>query len=227
MSEAIVLESVSKTFGRGHTAVAAVRGVTLRVEAGTMVALAGPSGSGKTTLLNLMGGLDAPDAGRVQVDGHELSGQSEKSLSAFRRAHVGFVFQQFNLLADLTARENIELPLVLNRVAARERRRRVDALIERLGLTGRAGAVPADLSGGEQQRAAVARAVAHRPRLLLADEPTANLDSANARAVIELLGQIRVEEGITVVLTTHDARIGALADTRVRLEDGRIIKDHS
>ena len=222
MTAAAKLDSVRKRFGAGETAVEALRGVTLAIARGAMAAVVGPSGSGKTTLLNIIGGLEAPDGGSVCVDGTDLTEAGEKALSRFRRANVGFVFQRFNLQPDLTICENVELPLVLNRVPSSLRKTRVEEVLEKLGLADRRGAFPVELSAGQEQRAAVARAVVHHPKLVLADEPTANLDGANAAAVMELLRRLVDEEGATVVLATHDREMSAFADVRVILRDGAI-----
>ena len=223
MSQGVQLESISKTFGVGHRAVRAAREVSFSIAKGSLAALSGPSGSGKTTLLNIMGGIEAPDAGRVIVGGRDITSESEKALSRFRRAHVGFVFQQFNLLPELTARENIELPLALNGMGGAERTRRVEDLLERLGLGNRIDALPNELSGGEMQRVAVARAAAHSPTVILADEPTANLDSRNAREVILLLRSLKELEGVTIVISTHDEQVSRLADHRIVLHDGAVV----
>jgi putative ABC transport system ATP-binding protein len=219
---AVRLESVSRTFRRGGSLVRAVREVTLAIPQGALIAMVGPSGSGKTTLLNLIGGLERPDAGRISRGDGGWGGGSERELSRYRRAHVGFVFQHSNLISDLTARENIELPLLLTGVRRSQRRGRVDALLGRLELKPRAAAFPSELSGGERQRVALARAVAHRPGLLLADEPTASLDSVTAQEVVNMLRRLKDEESTTVVMATHDPQISCLADMCVRLLDGQL-----
>jgi putative ABC transport system ATP-binding protein len=222
MNKGIVLEQVSKRFGTGHTAVQAVRDVSLEIPGDSMVVVAGPSGSGKSTLLGLIGGLEKPDGGRMHVAGMDLGAMSERQLSRYRRRQVGFIFQESNLLSDLTARENIELPLRLNHVAAHDRSRRVGELIERLDLQTRADGFPGQLSAGERQRVAVARAVVHRPVVLLADEPTANLDSARAKEVVSLIAQLHAEEEIPVVLATHDPRVIESIESRFFLRDGTV-----
>ncbi len=222
MNGSVKLSGVSKRFGEGHTAVQALCDVSFEIPGGAMAVVAGPSGSGKTTLLNVTGVLEQPDVGRVEIGGEDLAAEPERVVSRFRRAHLGFVFQQFNLLRDLTAGENIELPLVLNGVPPQSREPRVKELLERLGLPRRANAFPIELSAGEQQRVAIARAVAHRPSLILADEPTANLDSANARAVVELLVELHREEQITVLLATHDPLVIEIVKARIFLRDGRV-----
>ena len=222
MNLAVRLESVSKSFSRGSRPVQAISRVTLDVPRGRMTVLTGPSGSGKTTLLNLIGGLERPDSGRLIRPGTEFRGGSEASLSRYRRFGVGYVFQQSNLISDLTAEENIELPLRLNKVGRPARKKRIAVLMTRLGIAGLNSAFPEELSGGERQRVALARAVAHRPELLLADEPTANLDSVNAREVIELIRAINLEENSTVIVATHDRQICSIADYQVELLDGSV-----
>lgn len=223
MNDGVRLESISKTFGEGHRAVRAAREVSFSIAKGSLAVLSGPSGSGKTTLLNIIGGLEGPDAGRVIVGGRDITSLPEKALSRFRRAHVGFVFQQFNLLPELTVRENIELPMALNGIGGADRSKRVEDLLERLDLGNRIDAMPNELSGGEMQRVAVARAAAHRPEVILADEPTANLDSQNAREVILLLRSLRELEGVTIVISTHDEQVSSLADHRIVLHDGAVV----
>ena len=197
-------------------------GVSLAVAAGERVALSGPSGSGKTTLLNLLGAVDRPDSGRLHFAGTDLGSLDADGLAALRRSAFGTVFQFFHLLPTLTAAENVELPLQLNGVASGDRARRVASLLERVGVAHRAHALPGEMSGGEMQRVAIARAVAHRPRLLLADEPTGNLDSVNGARILDLLRDITVETGTALVLVTHSAEAAAICHREVRLLDGRI-----
>jgi len=193
--------------------------VDLRIEAQEFVAILGPSGSGKSTLLALMAGLDRPTEGEVLLDGHAIQHLSEDALARLRRRHVGFVFQSFQLLTNLTARENVLLPLEL--LGRRDAGERADALLAAVGLAERGHHYPTQLSGGEQQRVALARAFAPDPPLLLADEPTGNLDSANGRHIMDLLRDIHKTRGTTLVLVTHDAELAALADDRLVLRDGR------
>lgn len=197
-------------------------GVSLAVAAGERVALTGPSGSGKTTLLNLLGAVDRPDSGRLRFEGRDLGTLGSDGLAALRRSAFGTVFQFFHLLPTLTAAENVELPLQLNGVPAAERALRVAALLERVGVAHRAGALPGEMSGGEMQRVAIARAVAHRPRLLLADEPTGNLDSLNGARILDLLRDITDETRTALVLVTHSAEAAAICHREIRLLDGRI-----
>jgi putative ABC transport system ATP-binding protein len=199
----------------------AVRGVDLVVEAGEWLAVMGPSGGGKSTLLQLLGGLDVPDDGQVVVAGHDLGRLSEARRAVVRRRHIGYVFQFSNLIGDLTAIENVELPMLLVGTRPRVARRRATALLEALGVDDVAGAAPTGLSGGEQQRVALARALANGPTVLLADEPTGSLDSAATAEVLDLLAAQR-ETGQTIVMVTHDPRVAAAADRIVTMRDGRL-----
>ena len=194
--------------------------VDLEIEAGESVAILGPSGSGKSTLLALMAGLDRPTEGEVRVDGEAIQALSEDALALLRRRKIGFVFQSFQLLGNLTAKENVMLPLEL--LDARDTETRADALLAAVGLAERGHHYPTQLSGGEQQRVAIARAFATRPPILLADEPTGNLDSANGDRVLALLDELRRESGTTLVLVTHDPSVAARADRLVHLRDGRV-----
>ncbi|TAG28990.1 MAG: ABC transporter ATP-binding protein [Verrucomicrobia bacterium] len=198
--------------------------VSFRIEAGERVALTGPSGSGKTTLLNCLGGVDRPDSGEIRLLGARIDDLDADALNLLRRGRVGTIFQFFHLLPTLSAAENIELPLQLIRVPAAERRARVSALLGRVGLEARAHALPAQLSGGEQQRVAIARALIHRPALLLADEPTGNLDSINGAKVMALLRELTDETQTALVLVTHSEEAAAICHRRVRLRDGRVVE---
>ncbi|WP_030422539.1 ABC transporter ATP-binding protein [Streptomyces sp. NRRL F-5065] len=213
---------VHKSYGRGDAAVHALRGVSFEVPHGELVALKGRSGSGKTTLLNIVGGLDAPDAGRVEVDGADLARLDEDGLLALRRDRVGFVFQSFGLLPVLTAAENVGVPMRLRRTPPREREERVALLLSLVGLADHAAQPPGELSGGQQQRVAVARALANEPALLIADEPTGQLDAETGRAVMELLRAVVRSEGLTALVATHDATLLGLADRVLELRDGTI-----
>ena len=199
--------------------------VSLAIAPGEFTAILGPSGSGKSTLLALMAGLDRPSSGEVRLDGEAVHGLSEDALALLRRRKIGFVFQSYQLLTNLTARENVLLPLELQ--DAPDAEARADQLLAAVGLADRGHHYPAQLSGGEQQRVALARAFAPRPPLLLADEPTGNLDSATGERILELLTGLRRDEGTTLVLVTHDPAVAALADRRVHLRDGRIERDES
>ena len=216
------LRQVSKTYARGAVQVAALRAVDLVVDAGEFVAVVGPSGSGKTTLLQLLGGLDRPSSGEILLDGRDLSRLPDRELTRLRLETIGFVFQQFNLIPTLTASQNIEAALAPRRLAGRDRHRRAHDLLEAVGLESRAGHLPSQLSGGEQQRVAVARALANEPRVILADEPTGNLDSASGEEIVGLLGSLSRERGETVVLITHDPDLAARASRILRLQDGAV-----
>jgi putative ABC transport system ATP-binding protein len=221
----VEFEGAARVYGRGETAATALTRVTLAFGQGEMAALLGPSGSGKTTLLNLAGGLDRPSAGTVRLLGHDLGRLSETALALLRRRHVGVVFQALNLVAVFTAAENIGIPLDLNGVGPAERDRRVGELLDLAGLADRAGALPGELSGGEQQRIAVLRAVAHRPALVLLDEPTSSLDTAHAQVLMDLLLRLNEEEHTTMLIATHDERVARRTRRRVQLLDGEVIRD--
>ncbi|WP_429168896.1 ABC transporter ATP-binding protein [Aeromonas rivipollensis] len=225
MSELIRLDAVSRRFTLGGTEVAALDRVSLRVAEGEYLAVMGPSGSGKSTLLNVLGLLDRPDEGRYWLGGQDIATLSEPALAQLRGHRIGFVFQSFHLIPRLTARENVELPLMLCGVAPAERRRRSQRLLGDLGLENRADHRPAELSGGQRQRVAIARAMAMAPRLILADEPTGNLDSRSGEEVITLLEGLNREQGITLVVVTHDPRLGERAGRRISMDDGRISSD--
>ena len=197
--------------------------VSFTVAAGERLALTGPSGSGKTTLLNCLGGVDRPDAGEITLNGLRIDQLDSDGLARLRREHVGTVFQFFHLLPTLTAEENIALPLQLLGVVAPERRLRVTGFLERIGLAHRATALPAQLSGGEQQRVAIARALVHQPDLILADEPTGNLDSANGANILELLRELTDETRTALILVTHSEEAAAICQNRIHLRDGRIV----
>lgn len=217
---AIDVRAASRVYGGGPASVHALRDVDLTVAPGQFVALLGPSGSGKTTLLNVLGALDTPTSGTVRVVGRDLSTMSERERTRYRRFDVGFVFQQFHLVPVLTAEENVLLAAGLVHAEGDAR-----TWLGRVGLAERAHHFPSQLSGGEQQRVAVARALAKRPRLLLADEPTGNLDTATGTQVLRLLHEVSKREGCTVVMVTHDDDLARMADRVVRLRDGRIVED--
>ncbi len=214
-----------KTYPQEPEAVHAVRGVTLEVARGEFVAMAGPSGSGKTTLLNLLGGLTRPTRGTVAVAGQELTSLSDRALATLRLESIGFVFQAYNLLPVLSALENAEFTLLLRGFPAEERRRRVLEIFAEIGMEGLADRLPGKLSGGQQQRVAVARAVVGEPALVLADEPTANLDSAASAALLEMMEHLNHEHGATFVFATHDPRVMERAHRLIRLVDGAIESD--
>ncbi|WP_336208409.1 ABC transporter ATP-binding protein [Nonomuraea sp. LPB2021202275-12-8] len=221
-----VLKTVNlvKVYSGGAVPVHAVRGVDLVVEPGEFIAVMGPSGSGKSTLVHMLGGLDARTSGEIWVDGARADTLSESAWALLRRKKIGFVFQFFNLVANMTVADNVELPALLAGASPRIARERREHLLGALNLTDRADASPAQLSGGEQQRVALARALANKPSVLLADEPTGNLDSRNTRDVLRLLGQVH-KEGQTIIMVTHDARVAGLADRVVCLLDGEIVDD--
>ncbi|MCX7844160.1 MAG: ABC transporter ATP-binding protein [Candidatus Bipolaricaulota bacterium] len=224
MSAALVeLQGVTKVYRLGEVEVPALRGVDLAVRPGDFLALMGPSGSGKSTLLHLLGLLDRPTAGRVLWEGADVTRLNGARLAELRGRRIGFVFQMFNLVPNLTALENVELPLVFLGVPWRERRQRARAILERLGLGDRLRHRPNQLSGGQQQRVALARALVTDPALLLADEPTGNLDSATGREILALLAELN-RQGRTIVLATHDPEAAAVAQARLRLRDGRIVE---
>ncbi len=213
---------LARRYRMGDAFVDALRGVDLTVARGEFVALVGPSGSGKSTVLNLIGGLDQPTSGQVWINGTELSGSDERTLTRHRRQHVGFVFQSFNLLPRLTAEENVALPLMFSGVPEQERRTRARMLLERVGLGPRLAHRPTQLSGGERQRVAIARALVGQPALLLADEPTGNLDTAIGTEIMSLLKELNREESLTLLVVTHDPEIAAFADRVVKLRDGQV-----
>jgi putative ABC transport system ATP-binding protein len=215
-------ERLGKTYDTGPTPVVALADVALSVEPGTLVVVRGRSGSGKTTLLNLLGGLDQPTTGSVRLDGDLVSEMDETSLSEMRRSRVGFIFQAFGLIPILSAAENVEVPLRLVRADPDERRQRSRTLLDMVGLSERVAHRPAELSGGEQQRVAIARALANKPRLLLADEPTGQLDSVTGKGIIDLLASLVHAEGIAAVVATHDPAPLAVADRVVEISDGRV-----
>ncbi len=219
----VQVEKVSRVFGRGEHAVQAVREVSLEADRGELVAIRGRSGAGKTTLLNLVGGLDRPNAGRVRVAGCEVTTASESQLLALRRDTVGFVFQSFGLIPILSAAENISIPMRLAKLPARQREERTAMLLELVGLGAHAEQRPYELSGGQQQRVAVARALANDPELLIADEPTGQLDSQTGRQVMDLLRAVVSARGMTALVATHDATLIDLADRVLLLRDGHLV----
>jgi putative ABC transport system ATP-binding protein len=218
------LRGVAKRFRRGDVAVAAVDGIDLEIGGGELVALEGPSGSGKTTLLQLLGALDRPDEGSILFEGRDLAGLSDGDLAHLRLSAFGFVFQQFNLIPTLSALENVEAALAPAGKRGDELQERARALLEEVGLAPRAEHLPSHLSGGEQQRVAIARALANEPRVILADEPTGNLDSKTGADVIDLLAGLAGRRGTTVVVATHDVTLAARAPRRVAMRDGRIVE---
>ena len=220
----IRLEQVQRVFQVGDQAVHALDGIDLTIEPGEYVSIMGPSGSGKSTLLNILGLLDRPDAGRYLLEGRDVTGLTDAEQARVRRNQIGFVFQFFHLIPRMTAAENVELPLVLEGVEPGERRRRVDKVLEAVGLSDRARHRPDQLSGGQRQRVAIARATILEPTLLLTDEPTGNLDRASGLDIIEVLEALN-ENGITLIIVTHDPELGGRAHRRLHMVDGRIVGD--
>ncbi|MGH8252427.1 MAG: ABC transporter ATP-binding protein [Steroidobacteraceae bacterium] len=222
MDTLVQLQGVSKTYTRGVQKVEVLHGIDLAIEAGDFVALMGPSGSGKTTLLNLIGGLDAPTGGSIFVGGQRIDQLSENALAKWRSAHVGFVFQFYNLLATLSARRNVELPLLLTRLSGPQRRARADIALQLVGLADRATHKPGELSGGQQQRVAIARAIVSDPALLVCDEPTGDLDRQSAAEVLTLLQQLNRDHGKTIIMVTHDPKAAEFARRTVYLDKGTL-----
>ena len=221
--EIIELENTFKIYTVGEVETRALDGVTLSIEDGEFTTLVGPSGSGKTTMLQLMGCLDKPSSGVVKINGQDVSGLNANQRADLRRERIGFIFQFFALIPVLTAYENVELPLLLNDIKAKEREERVKALLESVGMTDRADHRPDQLSGGEQQRVAIARALAPNPLLVLADEPTANLDSANGAQAMDIMQRLNEETGTAFIFATHDPRVVSYARRVVKLLDGKIV----
>jgi putative ABC transport system ATP-binding protein len=220
-----VLEGVERRYERGGSTVHALRHVDLTLDRGDLVAIEGPSGSGKSTLLQLLGALDTPTAGQVTFDGQQLARANDRTLTSLRSSAIGFVFQQFNLIPTLTAAENIEIAMMPRPGSRRQRAERAAELLGQVGLADRAHHLPSRLSGGEQQRVAIARALANSPRVVLADEPTGNLDSTTATEVIDVLSALCVDHGVSVVLVTHDEDVAGRARRRIRLRSGEIASD--
>ena len=220
---AIELENAVKTYQIGEVETHALNGVSLTFAEGEFTALVGPSGSGKTTMLQLMGCLDRPNSGAVKINGQDVTKLSKNKRADLRREKIGFIFQFFALVPVLTAYENVELPLLLNNVKAKERQERVMGLLEAVGLADRAGHRPDQMSGGEQQRVAIARALASDPLLVLADEPTANLDTANGAQAMEIMQRLNQETGTAFIFATHDPRVISYAQRVIELQDGKVI----
>jgi len=223
----IEIKDVHKIYDGSELEVHAIDGVNLTFEEGEFAAIVGPSGSGKTTLLNLIGGLDHPSSGELIVGGTDLSTLKPSALIDFRLKNIGFVFQSYNLIPVLTAKENIEFIMVLQKRARQERDARTMELLKAIGLADRINSRPAKLSGGQQQRVAVARALASRPKFVLADEPTANLDSKSATSLLEIMEKLNREERITFIFSTHDPRVVKMARRVITLEDGRVVSDEN
>jgi len=228
MSEAalIRLSGITKTYGSGQAAFQALKGIDLAIEAGEFVAVMGPSGSGKSTVMNILGCLDTPTSGSYEFEGVKVEQLSRNERALLRRNYLGFVFQGFNLLSRTTALENVELPLIYRGEPVAQRHAAARAALEQVGLDGWEHHTPAELSGGQQQRVAIARAIVTRPHVLLADEPTGNLDSHTSREIMDLIGGFNREHGITVLMVTHEPDMAAYARRIVRFVDGRVDSDH-
>ena len=224
MSTLLEASGLKKAYGSDGESVQALRGVDITVESGEFVSIMGPSGCGKSTLLHILGGLDRPDAGTVTLEGRRTESLSEAARAKLRRRSIGYMFQFFNLIGSMSAAENVELPALIAGMGTAEARRRREALFEELGITARAGKVPSKLSGGEQQRVALARALVNSPSVLMADEPTGNLDSKSAREVVALLKKLN-SQGQTVLLVTHDPRVAAAGDRVIRMRDGVVVTE--
>jgi putative ABC transport system ATP-binding protein len=225
MHPLVEIEHLVKAYQRGGQTVPVLTDITLAIEAGDFTALMGPSGSGKSTLLNLIAGIDKPDSGRLRVNGLDISTLSESELASWRAANVGFIFQFYNLMPVLTAFENVELPLLLTNLSRRERRERVELTLAMVNLQDRMDHIPSELSGGQQQRVAIARAIVTDPELIVADEPTGDLDRASAADVLALLQRLNTELGKTIIMVTHDANAAAHAKTIVHLDKGELTTD--
>ena len=223
MNTLVQIQNLSKTYTRGAQKIEVLHGINLEIEAGDFVALMGPSGSGKTTLLNLIGGLDAPSGGSITVGGERIDQLSENALAKWRSGHVGFVFQFYNLLSTLSARKNVELPLLLTRLSGAQRRQRADIALQLVALADRAAHKPAELSGGQQQRVAIARAIVSDPALLVCDEPTGDLDRQSAADVLTLLQQLNRDHGKTIIMVTHDPKAAEFARHILHLDKGTLV----
>ncbi|MFG2910458.1 ABC transporter ATP-binding protein [Kitasatospora sp. NPDC048286] len=221
----VAVTDLRRSFGTGERAVHALRGVSFTVGRGELTALKGRSGSGKTTLLNLVGGLDTPTGGSIALDGIDLAGLDEDGRLALRRERIGFIFQSFGLIPMLTAAENVGVPMRLRKTPAAEREERAHTLLALVGLADHANQRPGELSGGQQQRVAIARALANEPSLIIADEPTGQLDSETGRAIMELLRAVVRSEGVTVLVATHDPTLMGLADRVIEVRDGRVVEE--
>ena len=227
MSNVIEIQNLTRKYGKGVAEVIAVNQLSLNIEYGEFTAIIGPSGSGKSTLLNLIGGLDISDEGQIILAGNNLASMSGKKMSDFRRDHIGFIFQAYNLIPVLSAAENIEYIMLLQGISNAERNKRVEEMLQLVGLEGLGNRRPSELSGGQQQRVAVARAMASEPEIILADEPTANLDSKTGASLLDMMKGLNEEKGVTFVFSTHDEMIMKRAKRLIHLRDGSIERDES
>ncbi len=221
----IVLRGITRIYGEGQARVSALAGVDLDIHAGEFLAVMGASGSGKSTTMNLVGCLDRPTSGQLLFNGVDVANLSTNARALFRRNYLGFVFQGFNLLARTTALENVEMPLIYRGIARSERKKQALVALERVGLADRANHVPSELSGGQQQRVAIARAIVTSPAVLLADEPTGNLDSARSHDIMLLLQRLNVEQGITILMVTHEAEMASYASRQIHFADGKLLRE--
>ncbi|MCG8603350.1 MAG: ABC transporter ATP-binding protein [Verrucomicrobiales bacterium] len=219
----IEIRDLSKSYLKGKTTITPLEGLSLDVPTGEFLALMGPSGSGKTTLLNLVAGIDSPTTGSLRISGRDVAQMSRGELTKWRSEHVGYIFQLYHLIPILTAYENVELPLLLTKLSRRERKQRIETALDLVGLSDRAGHRPTELSGGQEQRVAIARAIVHNPELLVADEPTGDLDRESADSILQLLQSLTKEHGKTVVMVTHDPKAANAADRTLHLEKGKLI----
>ncbi len=223
MSAFIEIKDLSKSYSKGKVTITPLEGLTLDVEKGDFLALMGPSGSGKTTLLNLIAGIDSPTTGTLRIGGSDVATLSRAQLAKWRSAHVGYIFQLYHLVPILSAFENVELPLLLTKLTRAERREKVNSALELVGLSDRASHRPTELSGGQEQRVAIARAIVHNPDLLVADEPTGDLDRESADSILALLASLADDHGKTIVMVTHDPKAAAAAKRTLHLEKGQLV----
>jgi putative ABC transport system ATP-binding protein len=225
MNSLISIKSITKSFTKGRTTITPLENLSLEVPRGEFLSLMGPSGSGKTTLLNLIAGIDSPTSGEILIDGKEISKLSRAQLTKWRSVHVGYIFQLYHLVPILSAYENVELPLLLGKLSKAERRKKILAALDLVGLADRADHRPSELSGGQEQRVAIARAIVHDPDLLVADEPTGDLDRESADSILSLLNSLAADHGKTIVMVTHDPKASAAAHRALQLEKGRFVEE--
>ena len=225
MNSLISIKSITKSFTKGRTTITPLENLSLEVPRGEFLSLMGPSGSGKTTLLNLIAGIDSPTSGEILIDGKEISKLSRAQLTKWRSVHVGYIFQLYHLVPILSAYENVELPLLLGKLSKAERRKKILAALDLVGLADRADHRPSELSGGQEQRVAIARAIVHDPDLLVANEPTGDLDRESADSILSLLNSLAADHGKTIVMVTHDPKASAAAHRALQLEKGRFVEE--